>query len=171
MVRPRPSARHLRQPRAFIVSSGTEQNTGPLTLSTMRYTYLTKPIAAHWLCCLTVVLALSQAAHAQYDRDWLYHVRAGALIGINIKANFSTSGQFNLAENLPVGTYDDGYVRTDQTGNARGLTSYWGYQNESQVDSANHTLLMHQSTVFSSTTSGSGNDSPYVGGELAGAGN
>ena len=128
-------------------------------------------IAYKWLCGLSGLVALIPVAQAQYDPDWQWHVRAGALIGLNIKANFSSSGVFNLSENLPPGNYDDGYVRTDQTGNAGGLTSYWGYQNASQVDSANHTLLMHQSTTFPITTSGSGNDSPYVGGELAGGGN
>jgi hypothetical protein len=128
-------------------------------------------IACQWLCCLGALVALAPVAQAQYDPDWQWHVRAGALIGLNIKANFSSSGVFNLSENLPPGTYDDGYVRTDQTGNAAGLTSYWGYQNASQVDAANHTLLMHQSTTFPVTTSGSGSDSPYVGGELAGGGN
>ena len=135
---------------------------------------LTPSLSIHrvkWFCFLIGFTALAPMARAQYDPDWLWHVRAGALIGLNIKANFSSSGQFNLSENLPAGTYDDGYVRTDQTGNARGLTSYWGYQNASQVDSANHTLLMHQSTTFPVTSSGSGNDSPYLGGELAGGGN
>jgi hypothetical protein len=90
------------------------------------------------------------------------------MFGLNIKASFNTSGQFNLAENLPPGVYDDGYVRTDQTGNAGGLTSYWGYQNAPQYDPAAHSLLMHQATTFSATTSGSGESPPYVGAELAG---
>ena len=132
---------------------------------------LTKSAATKWLCSLAGFLTLVSAAHAQYDPDWLFHVRAGVMVGLNIKANFSTSGQFNLAENLPPGGYDDGYVHTDQTGNAGGLTSYWGYQNASQVDAANHTLLMHQATTFSANTSGNDNDSPYIGAEVAGGGN
>jgi hypothetical protein len=124
-----------------------------------------------WLCLFAGLVVLSTPARAQYDPDWLFHVRAGGLMGLNIKANFSTSGPLNLAENLPAGVYDDGYVRTDQTGNAGGLTSFWGYQNASQVNPDNHTLLMHQTTTFSATTSGSGNDSPYFGAEVAGGGN
>jgi hypothetical protein len=31
--------------------------------------------------------------------------------------------------------YDDGYVRVDITGNADSYTSYWGYQNSSQIQS------------------------------------
>jgi hypothetical protein len=131
----------------------------------------TKSVTTKWLCAVTGLVSLTSVAQAQYDPDWLFHVRAGALIGLNIKANFSANGQFNLAENLPAGVYDDGYVHTDQTGNAQGLTSYWGYQNPSQVDSGTHTLLMHQTTTFSATSSGSGNDTPYFGAELAGGGN
>lgn len=118
--------------------------------------------------CAILGFAAVSAAKAQDEPDWLFHVRAGAMVGFNIKANFNTSGQFNLAENAAPGTYDDGYVHPDQTGNAGGLTSFWGYQNGSQVESASHSLLMHQTTTFSATSSGSGNDAPYFGGELAG---
>jgi hypothetical protein len=124
-----------------------------------------------WPYLFMGLVLLTTSARAQYDPDWLFHVRAGALIGLNIKANFSRSGQFNLSENQTPGVYDDGYVRTDQTGNAGGLTSFWGYQNASQVNSENNTLLMHQTTAFTANTSGSGNDSPYFGAELAGGGN
>src|SRR5579859_161949 len=123
------------------------------------------------LCVLTGFFCLATVARGQYDPDWLFHVRAGALIGLNIKANFSTSGRFNLAQNQPTGVYDDGYVHPDQTGNAGGLTSFWGYQNASQVNAENHTLLMHQATTFSASSAGSGEASPYVGAELAGGGN
>lgn len=41
------------------------------------------------------------------------------------------------AQGLPTGgvdhDYDDGYVRVDSSGNAGGLTWFWGYQNQSQV--------------------------------------
>jgi len=130
-----------------------------------------KWVPAQCLCAFGAFIAVVPAAHAQYDPDWLWHVRAGVLVGMNIKASFNTHGQFNIAENLPSGVYDDGYVHTDQTGNAGGLTSNWGYQNASQVNADNHTLLMHQATSFSATTSGSVNDEPYLGVELVGGGN
>jgi hypothetical protein len=129
---------------------------------------LTKSVTAKRLCSLGGLIVLASVAQAQYDPDWRVNIRAGAMIGFNIKANFSTSGQFNLAENLPAGVYDDGYVRTDQTGNAGGLTSFWGYQNASQVNSETHSLLMRQASTYSAATSGSGSDSPYIGAELAG---
>lgn len=37
--------------------------------------------------------------------------------------------------------YDNGYALTDASGNAQGLTSYWGYQNAGQVQ--NGTLVMN----------------------------
>src|SRR5690242_5012164 len=125
-----------------------------------------KWVTAQCLCACGAFIAMVPEAQAQYDPDWLFHVRAGVLVGMNIKANFSTHGQFDIAENLPSGVYDDGYVHTDQTGNAGGLTSNWGYQNASQVNADNHTLLMHQARTFSATTSGGGNDEPYLGAEL-----
>lgn len=132
---------------------------------------LPKTVTMKWVCALIGFFSLATVARAQYDPDWLFHVRAGALIGLNIKANFSTSGRFNLAQNVPAGVYDDGYVHPDQTGNAEGLTSFWGYQNAGQANAENHTLLMHQAMTFSATSSGSGEAAPYAGAELAGGGN
>jgi len=49
------------------------------------------------------------------DDDWTRHFRVGGLVGFNVKANFSMSGSFNIAQNHPPGVYDDGYVLTDST--------------------------------------------------------
>lgn len=117
----------------------------------------------------SILVFMATSAPAQ-NTNWLGHVRAGAMVGLNISAKFSTTGRFNLAENLPAGTFDDGYVRPDQTGNSGGLTSNWGYQNASQVDAASHSLLMHQATTYSTSTSGSGSDEPYFGAEIADGG-
>ncbi len=132
---------------------------------------LLKSASARWFYFWVGMGLLRALAQPQETPDWLLHVRAGPMVGFNIRASFSSSGPFNLAENQPAGVYDDGYVRTDQTGNAGGLTSYWGYQSASQVNSASHSLLMHQATTFSAATSGSGDDSPYLGAELAVGGN
>src|SRR5208282_513172 len=51
--------------------------------------------------------------------DWTRHFRIGALVGMNISANFSMSGSaFGISGNDPShGIYDNNsYVRTDQTG-------------------------------------------------------
>jgi hypothetical protein len=130
----------------------------------------TKSLSGQWLCGLASIMALAFSAQAQYDPNWLFHVRVGGLIGLNVKADFSRSGQFNVGSPT-AGVYDDGYVRVDATGNAQGQTSFWGYQNGSQLDSTAHTLLMHQTTSYSTSGTGSGDDAPYFGGELAGGGN
>jgi hypothetical protein len=89
------------------------------------------------------------------DDDWTRHFRIGAMVGMNISANFSTKGTFTIpGNNAANGIYDDGYVRTDDTGNAT-WTSYWGYNNASQLSGS--TLTMHSTTGY--TTSGSSQDS------------
>jgi len=94
--------------------------------------------------------------------DWTRHFRIGALVGMNISANFSMNGSaVGISGNDPShGIYDDGYVRTDQTGNAGGYTGYWGYNNSSQYNSTAQTLAMHATTSFSA--SGSANESGSV---------
>jgi len=84
--------------------------------------------------------------------------RLGVLAGLKLDAEFSTSGQFDISQSQPgvpgvsggEHFYDDGYVRVDQTGNAQEYTSFWGYDNASQV-SANM-LTMHSANAFSSAT-------------------
>ncbi len=108
---------------------------------------------------------------------WAHHFRLGATVGLNIKADFRTGGQlaFSGKDPGPTGVsgadhfFDDGYVRVDQTGNAQQWTSYWGYENSSQYNPFDHTLLMHRTTsVYASdSTSASQDDAPYVGLELA----
>ena len=103
------------------------------------------------------------------------HFRVGALVGINIKAEFKMSGQFNVSGSQP-GTpgvtgvdhvYDDGYVRVDETGNAQGLTSYWGYQSASQYDPVAQTLTFHSAQSFTASGSAKSDDSPYLGLDVA----
>lgn len=94
------------------------------------------------------------------DDDWTRHFRVGALVGLNIKGNFSMSGSFNVSHKA--GIYDDGYVLTDSSGNSGGLTTYWGYNDSSQYDSGAQTLTMHSAKAFSLTSgsTGSGNAGP-----------
>jgi len=85
--------------------------------------------------------------------DWTRHFRIGALVGMNISANFSESGTFSISGNNPAqGIYDDGYVRVDNAGDPLGHTYYWGYNNPSQL---NGTILsMHAANAFSTIGSG-----------------
>lgn len=88
--------------------------------------------------------------------DWTRHFRIGALVGMNISANFSRSGTFGISGNNPAqGIYDDGYVRVDNAGDPLGHTYYWGYNNPSQLNGT--TLSMHAASSFS--TAGSGEES------------
>jgi len=103
--------------------------------------------------------------------DWPRHFRVGMLVGMNIKADFSRSGQFPVSGSQPGGPgggthiYDDGYVLIDDTGNAQGFTSYWGYNNPSQV--TGQTLTFHSANSFSTSGSSKADDSPYLGLDLA----
>ncbi len=105
--------------------------------------------------------------------DWTRHFHIGGMVGLNISGNFHMNGNFTVAGNNPSkGLFDDGYVRVDQTGNAGGLpgvglTSFWGYNNASQYDAANHRLAMHAVTGFSATESSSSDVAPSPGFDLA----
>lgn len=130
-----------------------------------------KMVTGKWLCSLASFIVVAGRAQEQTPpSDWGFHVRAGPMVGLNIRASFKNSGPLSLAANQPAGVYDDGYVRTDQTGSAGGLTSYWGYQNAAQVNAPSHTLLMHQAATFSAATAGSSQDEPYFGAEVAAGG-
>jgi len=86
------------------------------------------------------------------DDDWTRHFRIGAVVAMNISANFSMKGPSKIpGNNAGNGIYDDGYVRTDDTGNAGGQTSYWGYNNASQL--VGSSLNMHSTTSYSATGS------------------
>lgn len=59
----------------------------------------------------------------------------GARLGFNFKADFRNGAPVNPGPAVGGANhlYDDGYVLTDSSGNAGGLTWNWGYQNASQV--------------------------------------
>jgi hypothetical protein len=102
------------------------------------------------------------------DDDWTRHFRVGAAVGLNISASFNEHGLFNLSgNNVANGIYDDGYVREDQTGNAGGYTSYWGYNNASQYNAAAQTLSMHSTTSYSTTGGSKDDGSPFLGFDMA----
>ena len=99
--------------------------------------------------------------------DWTQHVHLGALVGLNISANFNEKGLFNISgDNAANGIYNDGYVREDQTGNAGGYTGYWGYDNASQYNSGAQTLAMHNATSYDTSGSSKENGSAFPGFEV-----
>jgi hypothetical protein len=90
------------------------------------------------------------------------HFRVGAMVGFNLKADFSMGGTFSVSGNNPGAagisgqnhTYDNGYVRVDANGNADSSTWNWGYQNAGQYNAGTERLTF--SAVDSFTTSGGG---------------
>lgn len=144
-------------------------------------------LSAWCLACCFLGVALAASAQPEIDGkpdssafiripsdtdDWTRHFRIGAMVGMNISASFNEKGLFNVSGNNSAnGIYDDGYVREDQTGNAGGYTSYWGYNNASQYNAANQTLLMHSTTSYSPTGNSKDDGSPFPGFEMAYGGN
>src|SRR5687768_240800 len=87
-------------------------------------------------CCFWLLLAWP--ARAQ-EGGWMRHFRIGGSVGLNISGDFKTSGQLPVSGSSPGPLapradhfYDDGFVRVDNTGNAQGLTSFWGYDRADQ---------------------------------------
>ncbi|MBX3731980.1 MAG: hypothetical protein KF791_05250 [Verrucomicrobiae bacterium] len=105
--------------------------------------------------CLAVLGGTAGLAQNVAD-DWTRNFRLGAQTMFNVKADFSVSGTVPVSRPPPgpVGVpgadhfYDDGFVRVDQTGNAGGTTSFWGYQSGSQVDAANDRIVMKSVRSF-----------------------
>jgi len=142
----------------------------------MKTLHYPRPSRPRWLWGFVGLAAVTWPAQGQEDDEWTRHFRLGMQLGLNLRADFSMSGTFAISGNPagPAGVsganhfYDDGYVRVDNTGNAQGYTSYWGYKNASQYDPATQTLTLHSATSF--TYSGGGaskSDAPYLGVDLA----
>ena len=102
--------------------------------------------------------------------DWTRHFYIGALVGMNISANFSLNGTFGISGNNPaLGLFDNGYVRVDNTGDAGGGTTYWGYKNASQLNGS--TLTMDAATSFSGTSNTKADGGAFPGFEMGYGGN
>jgi hypothetical protein len=99
--------------------------------------------------------------------EWTRHFRIGAMVGLNISANFNMKGTFNISK--PTGVYDDGYVREDNTGNAFGQTGYWGYNNASQL--AGSSLTMQNTTSYTTSGGSESSGSAFAGFDMAYGGN
>ena len=79
---------------------------------------------------------------------------------LNVESDFSGLGSFGSAfAPQPLGggqdyEYEDGFVRVDVTGNAGGLTGYWGYDNASQYDAINETVSFNLTSGLSNGRAG-----------------
>jgi hypothetical protein len=117
------------------------------------------------------------AAHGQMQReeDWTRHLRLGLQMGVHLQAKFSSQGQFGVSGSQagPAGVagqnhlYDDGYVRVDDTGNAAGYTSNWGYQSASQYDPATGQLTFHSASGYTQNDRSQAEDMPYYGADMS----
>jgi hypothetical protein len=122
---------------------------------------------------LSTTFALAATPFAMHGADLIENPNSpdnlnrfsfGPTFGINFKAEFHDNANPGPSV-TPAGganrTYDDGYVRVDNSGDAGGLTQNWGYQNASQYNAANGGT-MNFLTVGSSSATGN----PQYGGEL-----
>ena len=99
------------------------------------------------------------------EKNWTDYFYIDALVGFNIKDNFSMSGNFNVTPDRAArGIYDDGYVRTDNKNDAFGQTGFWGYDNSSQLSGS--TLTMHSASGFSTAEKSSGKGGAFPGFEM-----
>src|SRR5437879_6247622 len=108
------------------------------------------------------LIAAAAAAHGQDDSGdgggWLRHFRIGGSFMLNVSTEFKTTGTFAVNRPPPSTaggvSYDDGFVGVDKTGNAPApgtttlITTFWGYNDASQVDTAADRLTFHGTDSF-----------------------
>jgi hypothetical protein len=125
---------------------------------------------------LLSVLALGSFGSARADdaNGWMRHFRIGGSVAVGISTEFKMNGNFSVSGSNPgplaAGanhTYDDGFVKVDDTGNALGVTSNWGYNNASQFDAANQKLTYTATTDFDAASSRKVTDGPDLGVDIA----
>jgi hypothetical protein len=102
--------------------------------------------------------------------DWTRHFHIGGVVGLNISANFSMNGQFNISGNNPAaGNYDNGYVHPGNftIGNTT-YTPAWGYNNASQYNptggkNGTGSLDMTSTTSYTTSSSSQQDGGPFPG--------
>src|ERR1017187_1524399 len=96
----------------------------------MKYNQLLFPLAG------TLLVGISPMLRADDDSAWSdkNRVQLGYRMGFNMSLNLRNIAPPSVnAASITGRSYQDGFVGTDDTGNVPGLTTYWGYQNASQV--------------------------------------
>ena len=97
--------------------------------------------------------------------DWTKHFRVGMQVTLNIEAEFSGGGLFDIP--VRPGRYADGYVLADSTGDPA-VTTNWGYDRDDQFDPTTRLMTFSRPEAFSGEIGDSTkDDSPYLGLELA----
>jgi hypothetical protein len=100
-------------------------------------------------------------------QEWTKHFRLGMQVTLNIDADFSIGGVFDVP--FEEGRYSDGYVFDDDLGSPGGDTTFWGYQNASQYNEMDEAITFQRIESFEVTGSSEQHsaDNPYIGIDLA----
>lgn len=128
----------------------------------MNYDKLTLPLAGMFL------IGSINALRADGDGAWSDDNRVGLSyrMGFNMPLKIKNIAALAFANNPSVTgkSYQDGFVGTDDTGNAGGLTTFWGYGSGAYVPADNSVLVLHNST--SGALGSDVDNAPYHGMEL-----
>jgi len=133
-----------------------------------------------WSVPVSGVLLLATAVSAEQDLQTYLNstnrVTLSLRFGLNISGKFKGLGS-SFASGAPLAAgrrtpngdaynYDNGYVLTDVSGNAGGMTWYWGYDKAGQVNAGANTVAFDRTVAIGLPSEKSSDDSPYVGAEL-----
>ena len=135
----------------------------------------TPPQAAPPILAMLLSTVPTVAQSFWVQDDWTRNFRLGVQVTLNVQAQLSIDGVVprRTGDPGPVGVpgqnhqYDDGSVRVDGTGNAGGVTSFWGYQDASQYDPATGQLVYRSTRGFSARDQVTVDSGPMPGLELA----
>jgi hypothetical protein len=125
-----------------------------------------------FLLSLSGLLCCWHAPAGESSTNSLNRLTLSGRAAFGLSASFGSlpAGSFSSATRFtPNGdpyNYDNGYVLTDSSGNLGGQTSYWGYDDPSQI--SGNTILMSRSAAVSGGGSGDAvaDSNPNYGGEL-----
>jgi len=96
-------------------------------------------------------VGMGTAVQAADQDDFWGRFNLSYQAAFNMSASFSGVGGYAAPGHGAAGFYNDGFVGVDSTKNAGGLTTYWGYDNASQISGDD--VFMHRS-VASAINSG-----------------
>jgi hypothetical protein len=136
----------------------------------------------HWRLPVTGALLFATAVSAEQDLQTYLNstnrVTLSLRFGLNISGGFKGVGT-TFAPGAPLANpqytrhgdkynYDDGFALADVSGSKDGYTWYWGYDSTSQInESKPNTIDLHRTDAIGLPKNGVGDDSPYLGFELA----
>ena len=127
----------------------------------MKQSFRLPPVSWSVLLCGAAALT----ARAQFDRDDPTFLKNRVSVSTRFMFNYSVDLRNTGLPANAGPNFDDGYVRTDASGNAGGKTWYWGFDHNNQV--VGDTVNLHSVSVSPQDgTSASGTDAFAPGFEL-----